>query len=130
MPINLDLPDILRDDHDATYTAHQLEPTIERLQDAVSDLGTGEPTPQALSAAWTRIAELRLPRKAVPGPVLDAIEDLVVEWGSQGMGGIARYAYSLTPDELGRETERIREMLEATRAAAASAPPGPIFLSE
>ncbi len=130
MPINLDLPDILRDDHDATYTAHQLEPTIARLQDAVSDLGSDGTTPQALAAAWTRIAELRLPRKAVPGPVLDAIEDLVVEWGSRGMGGIARYAYSLTPDEVEREGERIREMLDATRAAAASAPPGPVFLSE
>ena len=130
MPINLDLPDILRDDHDATYTAHQLEPTIARLQDAVSDLGSDRTTPQALAAAWTRIAELRLPRKAVPGPVLDTIEDLVVEWGSRGMGGIARYAYSLTPDEVEREGERIREMLEATRAAAASAPPGPMFLSE
>ena len=130
MPINLDLPDILRDDRDATYTAHQLEPTIARLQDAVSDLGSDDTTPQALAAAWTRIAELRLPRKAVPGPVLDTIEDLVVEWGSRGMGGIARYAYSLTPDEVERESERIREMLEATRAAAASAPPGPMFLSE
>ncbi len=130
MPINLDLPDILRDDHDATYTAHQLEPTIARLEDAVNDLGGGEPTPQGLAAAWTRIAELRLPRKAVPGPVLDTIEDLVVEWGSRGMGGIARYAYSLTPDEVEREGERIREMLEATRSAVASAPPGPMFLSE
>ena len=131
MPINLDLPDILRDDHDdATYTAHQLEPTIERLQDAVDDLGAEGPTPQALAAAWTRIAELRLPRKAVPGPVLDAIEDLVVEWGAQGMGGIARHAYSLTPDELEREGERIRDMLAATQGAAASAPPGPIFLTE
>lgn len=130
MPINLDLPDILRDDHDATYTAHQLEPTIARLEDAVNDLGSDGTTPQALAAAWTRIAELRLPRKAVPGPVLDTIEDLVVEWGSRGMGGIARYAYSLTPDEVEREGERIREMLEATRAAAASAPPGPMFLSE
>ncbi len=131
MPINLDLPDILRDDHDdVTYTAHQLEPTIARLQAAVEDLGRGEPTPQGLAAAWTRIAELRLPRKAVPGPVLDAVEDLVVEWGSHGMGGIARHAYSLSADERGREAERIREMLEATRAAAASAPPGPIFLSE
>ncbi len=130
MPINLDLPDILRDDHDATYTAHQLEPTIARLRDAVGDLGTEEPTPQGLAAAWTRIAELRLPRKAVPGPVLDEIEDLVVEWGSRGMGGIARYAYSLSPEELGREAERIRDMLEATEAAAASAPPGPMFLSE
>ncbi len=131
MPVNLDLPDMLRDDHDATYTAHQLEPTIARLRDAVKDLGAeGETTPQSLAAAWTRIAELRLPRKAVPGQVLDTIEDLVVEWGSRGMGGIARYAYSLEPDELGREAERIREMLEATEAAAASAPPGPMFLSE
>ncbi|MCY3601585.1 MAG: hypothetical protein OXH12_00735, partial [Chloroflexi bacterium] len=70
------------------------------------------------------------PRKAVPGPVLDEIEDLVVEWGSRGMGGIARHAYSLSPEELGREAERIRDMLEATEAAAASAPPGPMFLSE
>ena len=96
MPINLDLPDILRDDHDdATYTAHQLQPTIARLRAAVDDLGGETATPQALAAAWTRVAELRLPRKAVPGPVLTAIEDLVVEWGAQGMGGIARYAYSL-----------------------------------
>ena len=105
MPINLDLPDILRDHDDATYTAHQLEPTIARLQDAVGDLGAEPATAQALAAAWTRIAELRLPRKAVPGPVLSAIEDLVVEWGAQGMGGIARYAYSLTPDEMEREAE-------------------------
>lgn len=131
MPINLDLPDMLRDDHDATYTAHQLEPTIARLRDAVQDLGAeGETTPQALAAAWTRIAELRLPRKAVPGPVLDSIEDLVVEWGARGMGGIARYAYSLNEDELGCEAERIRDMLTATEAAAASAPPGPMFLTE
>lgn len=131
MPVNLDLPDILRDDHDdAAYTAHQLEPTLARLRDAVGDLGTEGVTPQALAAAWTRIAELRLPRKAVPGPVLDAIEDLVVEWGARGMGGIARYAWSLTPDEAEREGERIREMLAATEAAAASAPPGPIFLTE
>ena len=66
----------------------------------------------------------------MPGPVLDEIEDLVVEWGSRGMGGIARHAYSLSPEELGREAERIRDMLEATEAAAASAPPGPMFLSE
>ena len=130
MPINLDLPDILRDHDDATYTAHQLEPTIARLQDAVGELGAETPTAQALAAAWTRIAELRLPRKAVPGPVLSAIEDLVVEWGAQGMGGIARYAYSLTPDEMEREAERIRDMLTKTQAAAASAPPGPIFLTE
>ncbi len=131
MPINLDLPDILRDDHDdATYTAHQLQPTIARLRAAVDDLGTETATPQALAAAWTRVAELRLPRKAVPGPVLTAIEDLVVEWGAQGMGGIARYAYSLTPAEMEREAERIRDMLSNAEAAAASAPPGPIFLTE
>ncbi len=130
MPVNLDLPDILRDDHEATYTAHQLEPTLARLRAAVRDLGEGEPTPQALASAWTRVAELRLPRKAVPGPVLDAIEDLVVAWGSHGMGGIARHAYGLSADELEREAERVREMLQATEAAAASAPPGPIFLSE
>ncbi len=130
MPVNLDLPDILRDDHEATYTTEQLEPTIARLREAVTDLGTGAVTPQALAAAWTRIAELRLPRKAVPGPVLDAIEDLVVAWGSHGMGGIARHAYSLTADERAAEAERIRGMLAATEAAAASAPPGQAFLSE
>ena len=54
----------------------------------------------------------------------------MVEWGAQGMGGIARYAYSLTPDEMEREAERIRDMLTKTQAAAASAPPGPIFLTE
>jgi len=46
------------------------------------------------------------------------------------MGGITRYAYSLGGDELGREAERIRDMLTAAEAAAASAPPGPVFLTE
>ena len=114
MPINLDLPDILRDHDDATYTAHQLQPTIARLRAAVDDLGTETATPQALAAAWTRVAELRLPRKAVPGPVLTAIEDLVVEWGAQGMGGIARYAYSLT-----------RTRWSARRTASATCSPMP-----
>ncbi len=130
MPINLDLPDILRDHDDATYTAHQLAPTIARLRAAVDDLGAETPTPQGLAAAWTRVAELRLPRKAVPGPVLSVIEDLVVEWDSHGMGGIARHAYSLTPAEIESEAERIRDMLTNAEAAAASAPPGPVFLTE
>ncbi|HCV00908.1 MAG: hypothetical protein CL897_04010 [Dehalococcoidia bacterium] len=130
MPVNLDLPDILRDHDDVTYTARQLEPTIARLQDAVEDLGGPKPTPQALAAAWTRIAELRLPRKAVPGPVLSAIEDLVVAWGEHKIGGIAGYAYSLKPEALEREGERIRDMLTNAQAAATSAPPGPVFLTE
>lgn len=130
MPVNLDLPDILRDQDDVTYTARQLEPTIARLQDAIEDLGGPKPTPQALAAAWTRIAELRLPRKAVPGPVLNAIEDLVVAWGGREIGGIAGYAYSLKPEELEREGERIRDMLTNAQAAAASAPPGPVFITE
>ena len=130
MPVNLDLPDILRDDHEATYTAQQLAPTLARLREAVGDLGAEGVTAPALAAAWTRLAELRLPRKAVPGPVLDAIEDLVAAWGAHGMGGIARHAYSLTAAERETAAERIREMLAATEAAAASAPAEPLFLSE
>ncbi len=132
MPINFDLPAMLRDDHeDATYTARQLEPTIARLRAAVEvDLAGAEATPQRLAAAWTRIAELRLPRKAVPTAILREIEDLVVLWGSHGIGGIAAHAYTLPSDEREREAVRIREMLEVAEAAATSAPPGPIFRTE
>ena len=132
MPINFDLPDMLRDDlEDATYTARQLEPTIARLRAAVDvDLAGAEASPQRLAAAWTRIAELRLPRKAVPTPILREIEDLVVLWGSHGIGGIAAHAYGLPPAEREREADRVRAMLGAAEAAATSAPPGPMFRTE
>ncbi len=131
MPINFDLPPLLHHDDEATYTARQLEPTIARLRAAVEgDLGEGTASPQALAAAWTRIAELRLPRKAVPAAVLGEIEELVVAWDSHGMGGIVRHAWTLTPDEIEREAGRIRRMLADAEAAAAGAPPGPVFLTE
>ena len=132
MPVNLDLPDILRDDHDATYTAHQLEPTIERLRDAVKDLGAeGETTPAGAGGG------LDARRGAAPAAQGSARPRARHDRGfgggvgaPRGMGGIARHAYSLSADELGREAERIRDMLTATEAAAASAPPGPMFLTD
>ena len=87
-------------------------------------------TPQALAIAWTRIAELRLPRKAVPVPVLHEIEALVVAWGSHGIGGIAAQAYSLGAAEREREADRIRGMLANTETAAANAPTVPLYETE
>jgi len=130
VPVHIDLSDILRDDHNAVYTAQQLEPTRARLRSAVDDLGTARPGAAALVVAWTRIAELRLPRKAVPGAVLDQIEALVAVWGSHATGGIAQHAYALSEDERAVEAARIRGMLSATEAAAANAPSERLFLSE
>ena len=131
MPVNFDLPPPLRHDHDdAVYTAEQLAPTIARLRAAVEDLGGSAATPQGLAAAWTRVAELRLPRKAVPGEVLDEVEALAVAWGAHGMNGIARHAYTLAPQEREREADRLRAMLAATEAAAADAPAVALYPSE
>ena len=130
MPDDFDLPEMFREHGDASYTATQLEPTLQRLRAAVEDVASEPVTPQVLSAAWTRIAELRLPRKAVPAPVLHEIEELVIAWGSHGMGGIAAHAYSLDADEREREAARIREMLAATEAAASNAPIAPLYETE
>ena len=130
MPDDFDLPEMFREHGDASYTAQQLAPTLRRLRAAVDDVSELPVTPQALAAAWTRIAELRLPRKAVPGPVRHEIEELVVEWGSQGIGRIAAQAFSLGAAEREREAERIRRMLAITEAAAANAPPAPLYETE
>ena len=130
MPDDFDLPEMFREHGDASYTSRQLEPTLRRLRAAVDDVSASPVTPQALAAAWTRIAELRLPRKAVPGPVLHEIEELVAAWGSHGIGGIAAQAYSLGEEEREREAERIRGMLAITETAAANAPTVPLYVTE
>lgn len=130
MPDDFDLPEMFREYGDASYTSQQLAPTLRRLRAAVDDVSELPVTPQALAAAWTRIAELRLPRKAVPGPVLHEIEALVVAWGSHGIGGIAAQAYSLGAAEREREADRIRGMLTNTEAAAANAPTVPLYETE
>ena len=66
----------------------------------------------------------------MPTAILREIEDLVVLWGSHGIGGIAAHAYTLPSDEREREAGSIREMLQVAEAAATSAPPGPIFRTE
>ena len=130
MPEEFYLPEMFREHVEASYTSHQLEPTLRRLQAAADDISGSPVTPQSLAAAWTRIAELRLPRKAVPGPVLHEIEELVAAWGSHGIGGIAAQAYSLGEVEREREAERIREMLAITEAAAGNAPTLPLYETE
>ena len=130
MPDEFDLPEMFREHGEASYTSQQLEPTLQRLRAAVDDISASPVTPQALAAAWTRIAELRLPRKAVPGAVLHEIEELVVGWGSHGIGGIAAQAYSLGDAEREREAARIRGMLAITEAAAANAPTLPLYETE
>jgi hypothetical protein len=130
MPDDFDLPEMFREHEEASYTAKQLEPTLRRLRAAADDVSESPVTTQALAAAWTRIAELRLPRKAVPGPVLHEIEELVVAWGSHGIGGIAAQAYSLGDEERELEAERIRGMLASTEAAASNAPTAPLYETE
>lgn len=103
------------------YTAAQLAPTIVRLRRALeTDMNTAMGTPQQrLGAAWTRIAELRLPRKAVPNSVLDEIERLVGLWDSHGYGAIMGAAYAQSDSAVERERRCIARMLEETEAAAA-----------
>ena len=118
---DLDLPPMFRGhDRDLPYTREQLAPTVARLRQALEldlDAGTGTPQ-QRLAAAWTRIAELRLPRKAVPTAVLDEIERLVGIWDGYGQGGIARAAFTLTDQEVAHERQCLAAMLLATQAAS------------
>ena len=95
------------------YTPAQLAPTLKRLETALRhDFDRGYGTPQQrLAAAWTRVAELRLPRKAVPTRVLDDIEDLVVEWDRFEGNGIVRYAATLSDAQVERERARLERML-------------------
>jgi hypothetical protein len=79
------------------------------------------PTPRQLASAWLRIAELRLPRTAVPNGVLESVEDLVARWDSMGYGGITRYAYSLSPAERRQQAAAINSMLAAVQDAIATA---------
>ena len=105
------------------FSRRQLIPTAARLQDAVSiDMaGAQTPTAQQLAAAWLRIAELRLPRKAVPNSVLETIEDLVARWDAMGDSGVTRYAYSLSPADRRRQADLIRSMLASVQVAISSA---------
>ncbi len=130
MPVNFDLPEILREPDDAAYTAAQLEPTRRRLEAAVGDVSAAPISAPMLIAAWTRIAELRLPRKAVSGPVLREIEALVTAWDAHGGSGMSGYAYSLSAAQREREADRIRALLALTESAAAHAPPAPRYQTE
>jgi len=85
---------------------------------------------QRLAAAWTRIAELRLPRKAVPQVVLQEIEDMVIIWDRYGRGGIVRAAAALSDEAVEKEVERIRWMLTTTEYAAATGPAEPVVPTE
>lgn len=108
---------------DVPFSRGQLGPTAARLQNAVSiDLaGAQTPTAQQLAAAWLRIAELRLPRKAVPNSVLETVEDLVTRFDAMGYGGVTRYAYSLSPADRRQQADVIRSMLASVRGAISSA---------
>ena len=102
------------------YTPGQLAPTLTRLRRALdADMNSAMGTPQQrLGAAWTRIAELRLPRKAVPNAVLDEVERLVALWDSHGHGGIMAAAYAQPDAAVERERRCLARMLEETEAAA------------
>ena len=126
----LELPDFFREADDAAYTAEQLSPTLERLRLALNDVEQAASPAQGLILAWTRIAELRLPRKAVPTNVLRDVEALVDAWDAQGVGAISGYAYSLSEAELAQETARLQRMLSDCRAAATDAPAVARYRSE
>jgi hypothetical protein len=121
MDMDIELPLPFRDENiEVPYTAEQLVPTVRRLRDALAiDLASSYGTPQQrLGAAWTRIAELRLPRKAVPNSVLNTIEELMLAWDRFAPDGIKRYARTLSDEEVDREAGRIAWMLRETEAAA------------
>jgi hypothetical protein len=105
------------------YSSEELQAALNRLQEALEvDLGNASvPNPQQLSSAWVRIAELRLPRMAVPRDVLESVESLVSRWDSMGTDGMQKYAYVLSAEERSAEAERIRAMLAAVKEAARDA---------
>jgi hypothetical protein len=115
------VPPGLRDSGmEVPYTPEQLEPTLTRLRAAVADLDGPAGTERTrLAAAWTRIAELRLPRKAVPVSVLDEVERLVAAWDGYGQGGITRHANAISEHQLRVEKQRVEWMLSRTEEAAA-----------
>jgi hypothetical protein len=98
-----------------------LDIVLDRLRAAVhEDLRRPGPPVAQLTAAWTRVAELRLPRTIAPLAVLDEVERLVSLWDRQrGPGGIARAASALTADEVAAEADRLRAMLAETERIAA-----------
>jgi hypothetical protein len=123
---DFELPYFFRDKQmEVPWSAGQLVPTLLRLRDALEvDLGSPYGTPQQrLAAAWTRVAELRLPRKAVPRSVEEEVERLVMMWDRGGRpGGLERSAFALDDEGVEREAARIRWMLEEVERAQAVAP--------
>jgi hypothetical protein len=125
--VAIPLPAMFQEAPEVPYSPAQLEPTIARLRAALAEFEVAPASPQQqLAAAWTRLAELRLPRKAVPVAVLDDIEELLLEWDRFQPDGIRRRAMSLSESEVLRERGRIAAMLDVTIAAADAGAPAAV----
>jgi hypothetical protein len=85
-----------------------------RLREAIEiDLRSfGDEPAMGLAAAWTRVAELRLPGWCLPSRVRDEIDRLVVMWDHRrGSSAIRNTALGLGPGEVADECERLARML-------------------
>ncbi|MFN0094667.1 MAG: hypothetical protein ACKVVT_07805 [Dehalococcoidia bacterium] len=104
---------------DPKFDPAELGPARDRLAAAVRELEETPGTPQhRLAAAWTRVAELRLPKVVAPTAVLDELERLIAVWDKAGrFGGITGAAYRLRDDAIREEEARIRWMRDITEEA-------------
>ena len=102
------------------FSPKELLPVLERVRLAVEvDLRMPGTVQGRLINAWTRVAELRLPRTVAPQIVLDEVERLVNLWdASRGEGGINRAAFALADEACAFEVSRLEWMLQEMERAA------------
>ncbi len=94
-------------------------PSLNRVRLAVErDLGRGGPIKPRLLAAWTRVAELRLPGSVLPQEAQDEIDRLVALWDRHPRpGGIQKQVYGSSDEACEAEAELLRVMLRGLERA-------------
>lgn len=99
-------------------------PALNRVRLAVdSDLATSGPIRPRLLAAWTRVAELRLPGSVLTLEAQDEIDRLVALWDRHPRpGGIQKQVYCMSDEACEAEAERLREMLRGLERAVEGTP--------
>jgi hypothetical protein len=98
-------------------------PARDRVRLAIErDLGAAGPIKPRLLAAWTRIAELRLPGSVLTPAAQDEIDRLVALWDHHPRpGGIQKQVYGMTEAACEAEADRLRALLAILEHAAEGA---------